>query len=480
MNIDKNSSQKQTHSRMNQGQNALEGRACKIIAITSGKGGVGKTNVSLNLALALSRLKKRVCVFDADLGLANINILLGIITQFGIQHVISGEKELREVIIETSDGLQIIPGGSGIRNLADLDKDSLKKLILSFEPLIKELDYLIIDTGAGIASSVLSFVMAAHESVVVVTKEPTSLTDGYALIKVITGMGHQKKINILVNMVPSRELAKKIFEKLFQTCKKHLNIELNYLGSILIDSCLTDAVCQQKPVLTLHPEASSSHNFAVLADSISGQPTLKTGSMETVISFWIRTLKVLKAPIKMPKTFVPRKTSAPTPTIATQEKQEPIFPPAPTPTIATQEKQEPILTPAPTPTIAAQEKQGPILTPAPTPTIATQEKQEPMLRSETLNESNLKQEKEFANEVVGDTKDGATGMINKISDLIANNEFSLDDFFELGESEKSYIEKLDLFLDKYFQFLETSKVVGEDKYFVELDIDNSNKNKVEQ
>jgi hypothetical protein len=340
--------------------------------------------------------------------------------------------------------------------------------------------------------------MAAHESVVVVTKEPTSLTDGYALIKVITGMGHQKKINILVNMVPSRELAKKIFEKLFQTCKKHLNIELNYLGSILIDSCLTDAVCQQKPVLTLHPEASSSHNFAVLADSISGQPTIKTGSMETVISFWIRTLKVLKAPIKMPKTFVPRKTPAPTPTIATQEKQEPILPPAPTPTIATQEKQEPILTPAPTPTIAAQEKQepilppaptptiaaqekqGPILTPAPTPTIATQEKQEPMLRSETLNESNLKQEKEFANEVVGDRKDGATGMINKISDLIANNEFSLDDFFELGESEKSYIEKLDLFLDKYFQFLETSKVVGEDKYFVELDIDNSNKNKVEQ
>ena len=426
MNIDKNSSQKQTHSRMNQGQNALEGRACKIIAITSGKGGVGKTNVSLNLALALSRLKKRVCVFDADLGLANINILLGIITQFGIQHVISGEKELREVIIETSDGLQIIPGGSGIRNLADLDKDSLKKLILSFEPLIKELDYLIIDTGAGIASSVLSFVMAAHESVVVVTKEPTSLTDGYALIKVITGMEHQKKINILVNMVPSRELAKKIFEKLFQACKKHLNIELNYLGSILIDSCLTDAVCQQKPVLTLHPEASSSHSFAVLADSINCQPTIKSGSMKTIISFWIQTLKVLKAPLKMPKTFVARET------------------------------------------------------PTPTQTIAIQEQKEPVLRSETLNESNLKQEKDFVNRVAGDRKDGATGMINKISDLIANNQFNFDDFFELSEFEKSHIEKLDLFLDKYYQFLETSKVVGKGKYFLELDMDHSAKNKVEQ
>lgn len=276
----------------------------RIIAITSGKGGVGKTNITLNLAISLARLNKRVCVFDADLGLANINILLGINPEFDIQHVISGEKKIADIILRTPEGIQIIPGGSGIQQLSDINKGQLKKLIINFEALVKDLDYLFIDTSAGIAYSVLAFVMAAQESIVVVTREPTSLTDAYALIKVISGMGHKKKINILVNMVKSPEFATKIYQKLFQACKKHLNIELNYSGSVLMDLNITNAVCQQKPVLTLYPKTSSSRDFAALAYLIDNKPTGKAETSEAVTNFWIRALKILKIPLRKPKPII--------------------------------------------------------------------------------------------------------------------------------------------------------------------------------
>lgn len=294
--------EKQVNPNFQSGDSKPKEISPRIIAVTSGKGGVGKTNITLNVAIALARLNKRVCIFDADLGLANINILLGINPEFDIQHVISGEKKITEIVLRTPEGIQIIPGGSGIQQIADLNKEQLKQLILGFETVIKDLDYLFIDTSAGISSSVLSFVMAAQESIVVVTKEPTSLTDAYALIKVISGMGHKKKINILVNMVNSPEFAAKIFQKLFQACKKHLNIELNYSGSVLIDSNITNAVCQQKPVLTLYPKTSSSKAFAALANLINGQPTHKTGPSEAIVGFWIRAFKILNIPFSKSKT----------------------------------------------------------------------------------------------------------------------------------------------------------------------------------
>lgn len=359
----------------------------RIIAITSGKGGVGKTNITLNLAISLARLNKRVCVFDADLGLANINILLGVNPEFDIQHVISGEKEITDIIMHTPEGIQIIPGGSGIQQLSDINKGQLKQLIRSFEKLVKNLDYLFIDTSAGIATNVLSFVMAAQESIVVVTKEPTSLTDAYALIKVVSGMGHKKKINILVNMVNSPEFATKIFQKLFQVCKKHLNIELSYSGSVLMDLNITNAVCQQKPVLTLYPKTSSSKDFAALAYLINNKPTVRAETSEAVVSFWIRALKILKAPLRKPKPLISNK-------------------------------------------------------------------------------------KPFDKSPGAERNNGVSEVVRKIAEMIVKNKFTTNDFLNFNEMDSSYIKNLDLFINEYYQFQEMRNLIGKDKFFIELDLDN--------
>lgn len=393
------------------------GNSPRIIAVTSGKGGVGKTNISINLAIALSKLNKRVCIFDADLGLANINILLGINPEFDIQHVISGEKEIRDIVIQTSEGVQIIPGSSGIQQLADLNKEQVERLILSFKSLTQKLDFFFIDTSAGISSSVLSFVMAAHESIVVVTREPTSLTDGYSLIKVITSLGHRKKINIMVNMVRSPGLAKIIFQKLFDASKKHLNIELKYLGTILTDPNLTEAVCQQRPVLSLYPKSSSSKMFTALATVVCDQPVNKTESEETISSFWIRALKILRTPLK-----ISQKTDAP----ASYAKREEI-------------NQHNIKL---QPDIMLQ------------PPISAHQEQ---IKPEKGSDGN---------------KNGVQGVIYKIADMITRNQFSSKDFLEFNEADKSHVERLDLFLNKYYQFLEMAFIAGKGKYFIELDFDN--------
>ncbi len=270
--------------------------SAKIIAVTSGKGGVGKTNTALNLAIALSRLKKRVCIFDADLGLANINILLGINPKLTIQDVITGDNKIQDIIIHTHENMQIIPGSSGIQQLAELNKQQIQNLIENFLTLSQDYDYFIIDTSAGISNAVLSFVMAAHESIVVVTKEPTSLTDGYALIKVITTLGHRKPIHILVNMVPSQKFGEKIFQKLFEVTSKHLSIKLQHFGTILIDPMVSEAVCKQKPVSTAYPNSLASKTYTSLGSILCQLPVNNKSPAETFKNFWAETLKSFKSP----------------------------------------------------------------------------------------------------------------------------------------------------------------------------------------
>ncbi len=276
-----------------------EGRkptSTRVIAITSGKGGVGKTNIATNLAIALASLEERVCVFDADLGLANINILLGLSPEFDLQHVVFGNKEISDIMIDAPGDITIIPAGSGVEKLTELNEQQKEKLISSFYVLDKITDFLLVDTSAGISSNVLSFVIAAHETIVVLSPEPTSLTDGYALIKVITSRGYKKPIGIIINMVTSSRIAQNLFQRFDSVVKGKLGARLNYLGHILRDKELSKAVSQQKPVYLFNPKSNASRCFSALAKNISNRSHDNLAE-DDIRHFWKRALNFIKSPI---------------------------------------------------------------------------------------------------------------------------------------------------------------------------------------
>jgi MinD-like ATPase involved in chromosome partitioning or flagellar assembly len=268
----------------------------KVIAITSGKGGVGKTNIATNLAIALASLGERVCVFDADLGLANINILLGLSPEFDLQHVVFGNKEISDIMIDAPGGITIIPASSGVERLTDLNEQQREKLISSFGLLDKITDFLLVDTSGGISSNVLSFVIAAHETIVVLSPEPTSLTDGYALIKVLISRGYKNPIRIVINMVTSPRIAQALFQRFDSVVKGKLSVKLNYLGYILQDKELTKAVSHQKPIYLFNPKSNASRCFFTLAENITNRSHEHPPEGD-VRHFWKQALAFIKSPI---------------------------------------------------------------------------------------------------------------------------------------------------------------------------------------
>lgn len=244
-------------------ENNAETNDARIIAVSSGKGGVGKTNVTVNLAIALAKLDKKVIVIDADLGLANIDVVLGIIPKYNLLHVLKDEMEISNIIMEGPENISLLSGGSGIIDFINLTENQLEKLIDSFQFLNKTHDYILIDTGAGINKSVLSFINAAGEVVVVVTPDPTSITDSYALLKNIAD--YEKDVSILVNMTTSSDEAHSVFRKISLASKKFLNMELNNIGFIYDDNHVTKAVRMQKPFMMEYPTCIASKGIELLA-----------------------------------------------------------------------------------------------------------------------------------------------------------------------------------------------------------------------
>jgi len=241
----------------------------RVISVTSGKGGVGKTNVVANLAFAMGKMGKRVLILDADLGLANMDILLGLSPRFTIQHVISGEKRLKDVILSTPGGCHLLPAASGIQELTDLDNSQRLFLLNELDALQDQFDIMLIDTGAGISANVMYFNFAAMERVVVVTNEPTSLTDAYALIKVLTKKYHQRKFKILVNIARTPEEGLRIFKQLSMVVDRFLgSLAMDYLGCIQHDENVPRAVRQQQAVVELYPSSRASKDFVSLAEKI--------------------------------------------------------------------------------------------------------------------------------------------------------------------------------------------------------------------
>lgn len=250
----------------------------KVIAVTSGKGGVGKTNVSVNLALALAGSGKNVMLMDADLGLANVDLLLGLRAQHNLSHVINGERTLEEIIIEGPEGLMIVPASSGTQMMSELSPTQHAGLIQAFSELNHNLDVLMIDTAAGISDGVVSFTRAAHEVLVVVCNEPTSLTDAYALIKVLSLEHGIRRFHIVANMVKGRQEGLELFAKLSTVTDRYLNVMLDFVGIVPLDDYLRTAVKKQRAVLQTYPRCPASMAFRALAEKIKSWPSPQQAS----------------------------------------------------------------------------------------------------------------------------------------------------------------------------------------------------------
>lgn len=268
-------------------------RPTRVISITSGKGGVGKTNISLNLAYALAGLGQQVFVLDADLGLANIDVLLNLSPAFTMEHVLSGEKTINDIIITGPNQIKILPSSSGIHEMADLDQEDQSRLFRSLEQINQQMDYLLIDTGAGIASNVLRFNAAANELLVVVTPEPTSMTDAYSLIKVLATHYKVRNFSLISNSVISQQEGKAVFDRLHKVVSDFLGIQINYAGFVFKDPSLERAVRSQKLLLELYPNAPASRCITHLAQNLHQKAEMipKADPNEPgFVSFWDRLL----------------------------------------------------------------------------------------------------------------------------------------------------------------------------------------------
>lgn len=241
-----------------------------VLSVTSGKGGVGKTNISVNLALCLERMGHRCVILDADLGLANVDVILGLAPEKNLFHVFHEGVSLRDILAPTDYGFSILPAASGVSEMLSLTTGQKLELLEAMDVLEGSIDYLIVDTGAGINDNVVYFNLAAQERLLVVTPEPTSLTDAYALIKVMKIKHGVERFHVLVNMATNEKAAKDIFAKLYNACDHFLSgVSLDFVGSIPLDPLVRQSVIQQKPFCGLYPRADSSRAMGLVAQTIA-------------------------------------------------------------------------------------------------------------------------------------------------------------------------------------------------------------------
>jgi flagellar biosynthesis protein FlhG len=257
-------------------------RPVQVIAVTSGKGGVGKTSTSVNLAVSMAMDGRRVMLLDGDLGLANIDVMLGLQPQRNLSHVLDGSCALEDTIITGPAGVMVVPASSGKRNMAELSPAEHAGLVRAFSELRRPLDTLIVDTAAGIADSVITFSQASQEIVVVVTNDPQSLTDAYALIKVLSRDHGVRRFQVLSNMTHSPAEAREIYENLRRVSERFLNVTLVDLGTVPADEWLRRAVRRQRAVVDAYPSAPSAQTYRQLAKRIAAwsMPDGARGNLE--------------------------------------------------------------------------------------------------------------------------------------------------------------------------------------------------------
>ena len=231
----------------------------RIIAISSGKGGVGKTNIAINTALAYAELGKKVIVMDADLGLANVNVVLGIIPKYNLYHLIRKQKTMKDILMNTNYGIQIVAGASGFSKIANLSEDERQNFIDELTEL-SNADVIVIDTSAGVGKNVLEFIAAADDAIIVTTPEPTAITDAYGIIKIIATEIDNLNLGLklIVNRVKSVTEGKKVSERVINIAGQFLNLKIDYLGYVYDDNVVQESVLKQKPFLVYDPKGKAS------------------------------------------------------------------------------------------------------------------------------------------------------------------------------------------------------------------------------
>ncbi|HDY99071.1 MAG TPA: MinD/ParA family protein [Pseudomonas sabulinigri] len=244
----------------------------QVIAVTGGKGGIGKTNVSVNLSLALAELGRRVVLLDADLGLANVDVLLGLKPKATLADVLEGKCDLRDVMIPGPGGIRVVPAASGAANMVNLSPQQHAGLIQSFSEVGDNIDVLIVDTAAGIGDSVVSFVRAAQEALVVVCDEPTSITDAYALIKLLNRDHGMTRFRILANMVNTPQEGRMVFAKLSKVTDRFLDVALQYVGAVPFDEAVRKSVQKQRAVYEAFPRSKAAMAIRAIAQKVDSWP----------------------------------------------------------------------------------------------------------------------------------------------------------------------------------------------------------------
>jgi flagellar biosynthesis protein FlhG len=252
-------------------QPAFKGRM-RVIAVTSGKGGVGKTNIVLNLCLALATLRRRVFLLDADMGLANVDVLLGMAPRYTLEHVLNGQKTVMDIALEGPHGFRILPASSGISELSEMTYEQQMRLFRELSRIEEEVDYLFLDTGAGISSNVLRFNASANEVILVANPEPTSITDAYALMKLLSIKYHIRDFGLIANSTASEDDGRGVYDRLNRVCSQFLQVNLTFLGSIPFDKHVRAAVRQQRPVLELYPASPAAKSLTQIAALLDKTP----------------------------------------------------------------------------------------------------------------------------------------------------------------------------------------------------------------
>lgn len=271
--------------------NSNKKKPVRVMAVASGKGGVGKTNVSINLSIALSQSGLDVTLFDADLGLANVDVLLGLHPLRNLSHVIKQECDLKDILIDGPADIKVVPAASGIKMMGQLSDIQHAALIHAFDDLVESTDVLMIDTSAGLVNSVLSFCSAAQDVLVVVCNEPASLADAYALIKVLNRDHRVDRFRVVVNMVDSRDEGQKLFKRLVRVCDNYLDVVLDLSAIIPRDANVVKSVQKQQPLLQSYPSSPAAEEIRKMAEAVSKwpRPSRSRGNMEFFLEQMIST-----------------------------------------------------------------------------------------------------------------------------------------------------------------------------------------------
>ncbi|UMZ74499.1 AAA family ATPase [Natranaerofaba carboxydovora] len=254
-----------------QRDNMTDNKSARVIAVTSGKGGVGKSSLSINIAISMARLGQRACVVDADLGMANVDVLLNLSPKYNLTHLIMGYKDIFDIVLEGPEGILIIPGGSGWQEIANLRDSQFSKLLQAFNKLDDYADVILLDTGAGVNKNVINFLLASDEVLLVTTPEPHAITDAYAMIKIIMRESPELPIRLIVNKVDDKREGDYVGEKIVMASKQFLGASVKYLGHVMDNTTFSQSIKKQKPIMIEWPRSKTAQEIEMISNEILGR-----------------------------------------------------------------------------------------------------------------------------------------------------------------------------------------------------------------